>query len=908
MQDILGESLKQLNKIHIRRRRIIAIVLVLSLIVSLDVFWVLRQPGLTLAGNADCGITEHIHQDACLAEGCTQKAHVHTVDCYSDETADVETQIHWQKLFADFPYTGDLAVDLVGIAQTQVGYTESSKNFQMSDDGKRQGYTRYGAWYGAPYNDWSAMFVSFCLHYAGANPEQFPGNIGANSMANLWKILGKYASAKGYTPAPGDLVFFANNTVGIVAETGISTFNVIRGDMDGKVQNTVMPIADDTIAGWGLTNKAPPENPLDNELLDISNGPAVFIFTGGDSPQPRAMRFALRNTARTTGQVNDLIAYLNSKNGSYSFALVDTNNQELPKDANGNYIAQPDTSYKLTLTFNSKDGFPPGSYEYQIPNGLLVSGGEGEFILNETINAGSWVVTDEGLITLTFNEQMNTHTDVTISATVGIMFPNQDDPLDFDGKITVTIEKPPEEEKPVTKVNKWGSQGVEGAGTKNDPTKIYWTVLITGVEGSQIPGSTITDNVIVDPYLGEHMYTESDIANGLSIGVSEFDPITGTYINWHAWHVSPDDPNLYWDKYGWSYAMPEVAHCQWCGELVLDNPGWEYYIEYSSTPALTSIPGALSYMNHVTVDNQGVDGWAEFAQGEIHADINKTGTFQSDAAGGKFQWEIQTVIPGMQAGQKAQYHWYIMDYMDIRNPDFALLGYVENTAHKATVTASYNGRTITVPRIEDATEDDPFAWEAYWKTHYGNDIYSVWQINIVCRCHCNEDNCQFWSGHCESEYWFEADDGLWYTNGYCQCWTETENTVFTLTYDTDDLTTIENFGGAGNMLRNEAHLYNKVILPNGSIGGIDVADSQASVTIPGLFHKNLTHDFDGYTANYKITVNEAKLVLTDGTPLKIHDVMTETLAFISGSLVITSEDRVGHCNNQQDRIRRQGSL
>ena len=52
-------------------------------------------------------------------------------------------------------------------------------------------------------------------------------------------------------------------------------------------------------------------------------------------------------------------------------------------------------------------------------------------------------------------------------------------------------------------------------------------------------------------------------------------------------------------------------------------------------------------------------------------------------------------------------------------------------------------------------------------------------------------------------------------------------------------------------------------------------------------------------AKYKITVNESKLVLTDGSPLVIHDVMSDSLAFISGSLVITAEDGAGNITTLQ---------
>ena len=122
--------------------------------------------------------------------------------------------------------------------------------------------------------------------------------------------------------------------------------------------------------------------------------------------------------------------------------MLDHDNKELPKDANGNYIAQANEGYKLTLTFNSPKGFLPGTYQYQIPNGLMVDGGNGQFVLKDGTLVGTWVVTDTGLITLEFNDKMNSRTDIVISATMGIHFPEQNDPIDFDGFITVKVEPP----------------------------------------------------------------------------------------------------------------------------------------------------------------------------------------------------------------------------------------------------------------------------------------------------------------------------------------------------------------------------------------------------------------------------------------------------------------------------------
>ena len=883
MQDILGESLRKLRKIRVRKSRMIAILLVLSLVVSLDVFWWLRQPGLTLAGDADCGIVEHTHDDGCQGTEtpCNLIEHVHDILCYSDDTADVETQLAWQKMFAEYPYTGNLRSDLVGIAKTQVGYTESKLNFQVGSDGIRHGYTRYGAWYGTPYTDWSAIFVSFCLHYAGADPHATPGNTGANSMAETWKSLGKYASVGEYTPTAGDLVFFKNNTVGIVTETHKAAFYFIGGDIDAAVQGSAMALTDAAIAGWGITSETVQnsEFPPIEELLDISNGPAFFIFEGESSPkQERVITF------KATRTVKEIVPYLEANGGGYFFTLLDKNNHELPKDSHGNYIAQPDVGYKLTISFTSPEGFLPGTYRYQMPNGLVADGGEGAFILKDGTDVGGWVVTDTGVITLTFNENINSRTDITISSALGIHFPEQEEPIDFDGKITVIVDKP-QQEVLSTKVNKWGSQG-NPATEKNDPTKLYWTIQITGNRDSQIPGSILTDQVLHYNWSYPHRYTDSDIAGGLSFGASVLDPETGVELYWHRWNISADDPNLTWDENGWSYKMPETVTCRVCGNTVtLGNEHWTYYVDYTSTPDATNIAGGLPYTNKVQIDNQSTEGWAEFTQTEVHGDVFKDGTFVSDAGGGRFLWELQVTIPGRKDGQKAFCDWFINDIMTVRDQHGTRVAYVPNDVHLATVTANYHGKTINVPRIQDATEEDPYAWMLYWSNDQGgNGFYDLRQIYILCRCECTDESCGL--GSCWN-YGYVADDGSWQpTSDYCPCWTETEDTTFTFTYETKDMSVVGAYGGMGYSLQNEVMLA--------YAGGTPVADTYAKIPIPSLLKKELTHDFDGYTANYKVTVNESKLVLTNGMPLTIHDVMTDTLAFISGSLVITSEDASGN--------------
>ena len=867
---IVEQYLLQLNTEKRRWRRAVAILTALSLIVALVTTWNLRMTGITIANSAGCGQEEHHHTDECMHNGtviCGKQAHIHTTDCYSDPDADVEMLLDWQQIFADYPYTGQLDKDLVDIAKTQVGYTESERNFQVDNTGVRHGYTRYGAWYGAPYNDWSALFVAFCLHFAGADPAEYPLSSGATAMSQLWQTQGKYAPAGAYTPESGDLVFFRNNTVGIVTDVYKASFHVIHGDTENAVKTDVLLLSDAAIAGWGMVGQ---RNTIPNAPL--ASRPLVQIYEADAEEIQEAPVLARSYSLRARSAVTELIPYLEANGGNYFFTLLDMNNVELPKDADGNYIAEAQKGYKLILTFNSPKGFLPGTYQYQIPNGLMVDGGEGEFVLKDGTNVGSWVVTDTGLITLVFNEYMNSRTDITISSTLGIHFPEQEDPIDFDGFITVKVEPPVQQTSP-TVLSKWGVPD-GGAG------KIKWSVRIDGHADSQIPGSILTDQPALSDWSRPHSYTQSDMDAGLSFGVS--DPQGG----WHHWIVSADDPHLIWDATGWSYKIPKTVTCDYCGELELGNDGWIYIVDYTSTPTRLNTPGTFDYENKVTVDGQTAWGWSNFTHGKIEAEITKHGSFVSDAAGGSFLWEFQATIPGRLEGQRAEYSWFIMDEMRLLNEGGTAIGRVQNDSHLSTVTAIYNGTVIQVPRIQDATDQDLFAWDNAW-TATENGISYNRTINLLSRCRCTAETCH-WTG-C-GDYWFQNDDGSWATKGFCQCWTETQNMTFTFVYKTQDLDLISDYGVLGYQVNNQAQLY---YMPD-SNSSVRVDYDDATVTIPNLFEKQLTHDFNGYTAHYKITVNEAKLVLTNGSPLYIHDVMTDTLAYISGSLVITTENANGH--------------
>jgi PKD repeat protein len=158
----------------------------------------------------------------------------------------VEQQSDWEAGLAGAALTGDYAADLLAVAGTQLGYAESAANFILDENGEAHAYTRYGAWYGDPYGDWNAMFLSFCANYAGIPEGVLPE--AADSDA--------YESAgNGYVPAAGDVVFFTDGRTGIVsdvqvAEDGSYRFFAIEGDLSGTVGQAEYEGSDSRIAGY----------------------------------------------------------------------------------------------------------------------------------------------------------------------------------------------------------------------------------------------------------------------------------------------------------------------------------------------------------------------------------------------------------------------------------------------------------------------------------------------------------------------------------------------------------------------------------------------------------------------------------------------------------------------------------
>lgn len=174
-----------------------------------------------------CGKEEHEHTAACLVNPNAE------IDAEYDAKTPDRTSMDW-------------AQDMVLVARSQLGYTESKAD--VDEDGN--GYTMYADQYYKDkpmvYADWDSTFVAYCLYHAGVPQDIIP------QYASISALRGELArmNSEYYTDdpqdfasiLPGDIVMYKNaegrETIGVVSdaavdeETDLTTaLTVISGDV-----------------------------------------------------------------------------------------------------------------------------------------------------------------------------------------------------------------------------------------------------------------------------------------------------------------------------------------------------------------------------------------------------------------------------------------------------------------------------------------------------------------------------------------------------------------------------------------------------------------------------------------------------------------------------------------------------
>lgn len=499
----------------------------------------------------------HQHTAECYERvlTCGKEEHTHTLACYSDPNADVEDADTWQNSVSSVSLTGNWGNDLAAIAQTQIGYRESTSNYNVAEDGATMnGYTRYGAWAGDPYRDnWSAQFTDFCLSYAG---------IPTSAMvqpSDCWEWAP--VSKEGYTPNTGDLIILDGNQdgtpdhAGIVLNANDAQVTTVIGDSDKEVkQNTYNldnaiivgyvtmprnpnfdygdeePAADDADAPEPDNNieetpmaepeetpevtpeaeEAIPEESQQTEKEEKKEVPAVAEVTDTswctaekaedsniedeESEQSDIEVFSGEEcvSATATGNTIDFGQYITK---AVVKKIVNGEWKEATEFNNGDQI-KTDIVYDIPAGILSTDN---RVISYQLPDGVLPQGDLNGVVYSKGSAVGTYTISSTGLIEITFNEDFvdngsRIDGDVGFSGTVSSDNTKVDKDIIFGGKGgTIIIKK--EEETPET-----GDINITKEGTLSaDKKTIEYKVKVSTVNGTK-------KTVIVKDYLKNATY------------------------------------------------------------------------------------------------------------------------------------------------------------------------------------------------------------------------------------------------------------------------------------------------------------------------------------------------------------------------------------------------------------------
>lgn len=345
MKNIVKDFLNQIKEDKHKRRRSYAVMFVLSMLVASSVLWQMKLTGITMTGEALCGYLQHEHTTECRGmkvacgleesqehqhnDECKQEAyvcgyeeeHAHTLLCYSDASADLETSSDWELTIQAL--NANPAEDLAMVARSQIGYTESQRNYKVAEDGvAKRGYTRYGEWYGNPYGDWNAMFVSFCLNYAQHPAYETLKNSGVESMRVAAENAGVYQTASAAVPSVGDLVFLDKDsngncdTVAIVADREEGAMTLVEGDCGGAVAENKYSLDNGTVLGYALLTAQPrtaDELPDTEPTTDPTEGEGTQLTNDSNI----TVTFVINNDAYTqdpTSTYTHVILNLTAKN------------------------------------------------------------------------------------------------------------------------------------------------------------------------------------------------------------------------------------------------------------------------------------------------------------------------------------------------------------------------------------------------------------------------------------------------------------------------------------------------------------------------------------------------------------------------------------------------------------------
>ena len=350
----------------------------------------------------DTGYTVHHHTEECYGKVliCGKEEHTHTAECLVNPNAEIDAEYD-----AKTPARtdADWAEDMVLVAKSQLGYTESKAD--VDEDGN--GYTMYADQYYKDkpmvYADWDCTFVAYCLYHAGVPQDIIPQYASISALrGELARMNSEYYTddPQGFASIlPGDIVMYKNaegrETIGVVSdaavdeETDLTTaLTVISGDVatgyDPETDATIDQVAEVSVALSDVTSVVSVNAAYGYDVDDMMEDP--------DTATASEMEQELNTVTNITS-----VTVSEHKDGAWT--PIDKDHVITFGD---NIRTQVDFTTKLSTFKNGK------TLTYQLPYGMEESK-SGRIMAQNPDNPGSEIdigevtVDENGLVKLVFD-------------------------------------------------------------------------------------------------------------------------------------------------------------------------------------------------------------------------------------------------------------------------------------------------------------------------------------------------------------------------------------------------------------------------------------------------------------------------------------------------------------------------
>lgn len=469
----------------------------------------------------------HHHTDACYEERlvCTLPEHHHTVDCLTDPLADAESEEDWLAQ-TDTTLTGNWPEDLITVASSQLGYTESSKNFKLDteDEETRRGYSRYGAWYGNPYGEWDVMFLSYCLHYADIPQDIVPQRSGVQALHSELRGSAWLQDGDGTTARAGDIVLYTGaagvDTVGIVteADAAAASLLVISGDVDGQVAEVLVSMSSvssviSLTEAYAVQSSAPQEDAGAADAGYHAAGDTCYATAERTGEVPADGAAAIAEGDLSLADYITTVTYEKETTPGSDVWETLAVSEPVP---NGTKVR-----VKLSYTLGENVlGTGHTELVYQIPKGIKLSMDMEGLILDVADNnksVGTYIIGTDGEARLTFTDEKYVkgapfNGTFTLEAVLNYFDADTDGKVKFKDNYELTIQKPDMD----IKVDKACDGGSPLTFDKDGNIYIKYIVTAwtqTGTDGQTVTLSDMLNYAATNPYwrmIGQ--YVESSVS------------------------------------------------------------------------------------------------------------------------------------------------------------------------------------------------------------------------------------------------------------------------------------------------------------------------------------------------------------------------------------------------------------